>query len=192
MAPHRTSLTLPPATRGAPGMEPSESLEDLKRWCVTAIRSVGSLWDATRNSAWRDSHERKAGATTRFRPTVTFNAINAFAEYGLLGSRSPPILAGTESLRADPTTVTNRFLDAVRLPGGGNWFDGMLGTSAHGKGARSAILISHMFGGLRNLAEAGLPPASVTEIDQGAEKATESLVMLIEAASKAPLRCSQA
>lgn len=162
-------------------MEPSESHEDLKRWCVIAIGSVGSLWDAARSSAWRDSHERKAGAT-RFRPTVTLNAINAFAEYGLLGSRSPPVLAGTESLRVDPVTITARFLDAVRPLGGGNWFDGILSTSAHGKGARSAILISHLFAGLRNLAEAGLPPVSVIEIDQGGEKASESLVRLIETA----------
>ncbi len=59
-----------------------EGIVDVENWCGVSLAAVRSLWDSRRGRAWRNSVEKGEHSKAR-RPTVTFNALTTFSEYGL-------------------------------------------------------------------------------------------------------------
>src|SRR5262245_31073295 len=80
---HRSPTLLPRSTTTVLiGWRATMAGVDATAWCEKSLTAVLSLWDDSRNQAWRGSQEHRAqqlkGAKDHLRPTATFNAILAF------------------------------------------------------------------------------------------------------------------
>src|SRR5262245_17721533 len=110
-------------------------------WCEKALTSVLSLWDHSRNQAWRGSQEHSArqaaGAKGQLRPTATFNAVLAFGECGFFLKdttfRSGTIAVPPLHLKVkatQPAPEASKLLRAFLADP--NWADYALASSEHG------------------------------------------------------------
>lgn len=140
----RTNAQLHSNPSGAPPLDESSPVDaspDAKAWCEKALTAVFSLWDANRNQAWRGSQEyrdkQQPGAEEQFRPTVTFTAVLAFGECGLLstdvryGDGRAEVLAS--QLRVDGVAASLNPEEILRrIVTGDHWVDDALNSSEHG------------------------------------------------------------
>ncbi len=126
-----------------------DELPDCKYWSANALTAVFSLWDEKRERAWRGSQEfermQLPGAVLRFRPTVTYRAVIAFAEFGLfldnVHFKGGIVEIGASQLRIDggarhvtATGVLRRLLSRD------DWVQEALQSSEHGASPNGAGL----------------------------------------------------
>src|SRR6266540_3931625 len=102
-------------------------------WCERALAATRSLWDSSRLSAFRNSHDKSSG-DTHFRPTVTCNAIVAFDSFCLF---SEPLLKATSTSTIDPSPLLALFHTPNAAA---DWFTSFRNESTHHDGPRGAIL----------------------------------------------------
>lgn len=126
---------------------------DVDDWCRTSLASVLSLWDTQRGSAWRHSGD-KADGDGSFRPTVTFNAIVTFGDYGLFGS---PYLARSPSVALDVHGLLRTLVQPLQH----------LKETTHHEGARQLIYFGNLTDALRVVTSHAVAADEVTRQSVG-------------------------
>jgi hypothetical protein len=164
----------------------AEEYPDAKPWCERALKAVLQLWDPHRHQGYWDATDhqqycRPVGEAP-LRPTVTFNAILAFADTGLF---LPETQVRKGILECEPAQLQITGIDFVpradailqRIIMSDEWVTEVLNSSSHAKAPRSTralVVLAPMLAAIRALTRYA-PDVTVQMLRERLKKGTKQV-----------------